>query len=320
MNVTVVIPTYNGANRLPDTLEALRRQAVDPSLRWEIVVVDNNSTDGTRGVVEHMARVSAVPIRYAFEAAQGANHARNRGISESHSEIVAFTDDDASPTSDWVQSVVISMSKWSADGVGGRILPRWLVTPPRWLHDRHLWAALAVRDSETLAEVKLDARGRFDQGVEIWGANMAFRRSLFSDVGMFDPTIGHRGNKLVGGDEVEFVRRAIAAHRRLIYDPGLLVWHRIGLERTQPWFYRRKWFYIGENLPLTGARSARRRIFGVPFFHIRFVAIHLATWVKKLVRRDDHSFCSELELWRDAGFIAACIKAAWHGWRGITCR
>lgn len=309
-DVSVVIPTYNGAHRLPRTLDAFAQQRVEPAFRWEVVVVDNNSADRTRDLVERWTARFPAPLVYAFEPVQGANCARNRGIALSRGEIIAFTDDDASPSPDWIDSILKSIHKWEADGVGGRILPLWIAPPPPWLGDRHLWAALAVRDSDRLSQVSLDSRGRFYEGVEIWGANMAFRRSLFSELGPFDPTIGHRGHKLVGGDEVEFVRRALLSGHVLVYDPDLLVWHRVSSDRTTPWFYRRKWFYIGESLPRHTASNARRRLLGVPYYHFGFFLIHAAAWVRAIARRDSHIFCAELELWKDIGFMKACFQAA----------
>ena len=310
MDLSVVVATYNRAHLLAGTLEALAAQEVPASLTWEIVVVDNNSTDSTPRIVEDFLRTSPLPVRYALEPAQGTNHARNRGVGESTGTIIAFTDDDVVPARNWVRSIVAGMSRWGADGIGGRILPQWLARPPAWLErDRHLWEALALRDAPTPAELRLTAAGRFCQGVEIWGANMAFRRSLFDQVGVFDPSIGHRGDRLVGGDETEFVRRAVRAGCRIVYDPDLIVWHRIGPERLKKRFFRRKCFHIGEARAARTTPAPRRCLLGVPLYQLRVLVHNAVRWIAAILRRDPDCFCKELELWDNAGFIVARLKA-----------
>ena len=131
MQVSVVIGTYNRAHLLEGTLEALASQEVPGSLEWEIVVVDNNSRDATAQVTTAFSKTTATRVRYVFEPQQGLSHARNRGIREARGAIIAFTDDDVLPASDWIAEIAAAIDRWKADGVGGRILPRWETSPPR---------------------------------------------------------------------------------------------------------------------------------------------------------------------------------------------
>jgi glycosyltransferase involved in cell wall biosynthesis len=133
MNVSVVIGTYNRAHLLEGTLHALALQEAPDSLKWEIVVVDNNSRDTTALAVDAFSKTTAIPVRYVLETRQGLSHARNRGIREARGSVIAFTDDDVLPAADWVAQVHAAIDRWNASGVGGRILPRWEASPPDWL-------------------------------------------------------------------------------------------------------------------------------------------------------------------------------------------
>jgi glycosyltransferase involved in cell wall biosynthesis len=104
IHFSVAIPTYNGESRLPKVLERLHLQTDVQHLDWEIIVVDNNSTDGTaRLVQEYQARwQNNIPLRYCFEAEQGAAFARQRAIQEARGELVGFIDDDNFPAYNWI--------------------------------------------------------------------------------------------------------------------------------------------------------------------------------------------------------------------------
>ena len=94
MELSVVIPTYKRAALLEGALGTLAMQEGRGSLKWEVVVVDNNSQDDTADVVESVSKSTTIPIVYVFEPRQGLSHARNRGIKETRGSIIAFIDDD----------------------------------------------------------------------------------------------------------------------------------------------------------------------------------------------------------------------------------
>ena len=214
MDVSVVVCTYNRAGSLRLTLEALEAQAIPSGIEWELLVVDNNSTDDTRSVVEAFATASRVLVRYVFVAEQGLSHARNVGLGHAKGHIVAFTDDDVRPATHWVASVTEAMRESSVAIVGGRILPAWDRRPPPWLeHDRALRYDLALMEHGAPAEI-WDPSGL----PAVWGANMAFRREVFERAGLFDPRHGVSGTKLYRGEEVDLVRRALAMGYRVAYD------------------------------------------------------------------------------------------------------
>ena len=253
-HVTVVVCTYNRCENLRDTLRALKGQVVDGGLALEILVVDNNSSDQTKAVVEEAARVSRWPLRYTFERLQGLTHARNRSIQEARGEWVAFTDDDVLPEPDWVASLWHTAQAFNADAAGGRILPLWQSPPPAWLvRQRELLGALTLvdRGPEPLIATLRDA-------YFIFGANMAFKKTLFEQLGLFRTDLGVVGNTAMRGEDTEFVVRAVQAGKRVVYAPEAVVRHKVPAERMRLAYFRRVKFHTGRSEALMWSEPVSR--------------------------------------------------------------
>ena len=121
MDFTIIICTYNRSHNLPGCVECLAQQQDAETFDWEILIVDNNSSDDTRQVVEQLASVSSVKLRYAFEPQQGLNYARNQGVQASDSRYFCFVDDDIKVRPDWLAALYQALESNDADTVGGRI-------------------------------------------------------------------------------------------------------------------------------------------------------------------------------------------------------
>src|SRR5262245_40660698 len=160
MNATVLIATYNRARILGDAIEAVLTQRTSRDFQWELLIVDNNSRDDTRAVVERYADVSLVPVRYLFESRQGKSHALNAGLGHARGAIVAFTDDDVIVPPDWLSTATSVLDRWGADGCGGRVLPKWETAPPSWLASNpRLRGHLALMEVETQQMLQYPLRG-----------------------------------------------------------------------------------------------------------------------------------------------------------------
>src|SRR5712671_6141425 len=128
---SIVIATYNRAAMLRDTLESLSHlQASGP---WEVIVVDNNSPDNTREIVQAAAPTFPVPLRYAFEREQGRSAALNCGFRMAEGEIIVTTDDDVRVEPDWLDHIEFGLAAKQCDYVGGRVAPLWECEPPPWI-------------------------------------------------------------------------------------------------------------------------------------------------------------------------------------------
>ena len=133
MDVSVVVCTYNRAPSLGLTLRSLDDQVTPPDLTWELVVVDNNSADATRSVVDAFAAAARVRVRYLFESRQGLSHARNTGIAHARAPSSPSLTTTCARGPDWVAGVATALRETGAHIVGGRILPAWDHPPPPWL-------------------------------------------------------------------------------------------------------------------------------------------------------------------------------------------
>ncbi|MGK7872358.1 MAG: hormogonium polysaccharide biosynthesis glycosyltransferase HpsE [Xenococcaceae cyanobacterium] len=153
INFTVAIPTYNGETRLPLVLDRLRSQVNTEQLSWEIIVVDNNSTDNTAQVVqENQANWHhAYPLKYCFEPEQGAAFARKRAVKEAQGELIGFLDDDNLPAPDWVAAAYLFAKEHPAAGAyGSQIHGAFEVEPPPNFERIKAFLAITERGSEPL--------------------------------------------------------------------------------------------------------------------------------------------------------------------------
>src|SRR5579863_433252 len=184
MNTTVILCTYNRCASLKTALDSVVSQVLPQSVEWELLVVDNNSTDATREVIQDYVSRHPGLVRYVFEGRQGKSNALNRGIHEAKGDILAFVDDDVVAEPDWLQNLIAPLRDAEFAGVGGRIVAPVDFAPPRWL---------ALEGPHSLAGVlALYDKGR--EGAELkeppFGTNMAFRKDVFGKLGLFHPDIG----------------------------------------------------------------------------------------------------------------------------------
>ena len=232
IEVSVLISTYNRAPRLRTALAALLGQTGE--VRYEVIVIDNNSSDDTAGVVAEMAAASPDRIRYVFEGRQGKSHALNTGLTLARGEILAFTDDDVRVAPDWLLQFRRGFTAHPAvDYIGGRVLPEWLAPAPRWLTTAH-WSPLALQDyGEALQAVGAD------RAVCLVGANIAYRRAVFARVGGFTPALGRTGDGIGSTEDHDLQLRMWRAGMRGLYDPAIVVHADVTADRLTREYHRR---------------------------------------------------------------------------------
>lgn len=298
LDATVLICTYNRADRLGETLDSLARSRVDAArpLCWNVIVVDNNSCDRTRAVVESRIADYPVELLYLFEPAQGKSNALNTGLSRTNAGIVVFTDDDVRVREGWLEAACRAMLDDPAiDYAGGPVFPIWEQPRPSWLDEGRsdLWGTLAILDYGTDPFV-------FEQKQRVpLGANMAVRRALIDRIGGFDPQLGRTGESLLGQEQAEFFCRSRAIGARGLYVPAMALHHHVPAQRLTPRYFRRWWFWKGiskfrleQRHPVTelGLDLSRvPRVAGVPRFMFGSAVRDGVGWLSALMagnRRD----------------------------------
>jgi glucosyl-dolichyl phosphate glucuronosyltransferase len=319
MRFSVIIATYNRAEELFKTLQSLRN--VITSEPWEVIVVDNNSTDSTREIILETARTFPVELRYLFEEEQGRSAALNAGIQTAHGEIIVVTDDDVRVEHDWLDNAAAALERLNCDYVGGKALPIWGGPRPEWLPNRpgKHWAVIALLDygPEPI---------EFGDHVPL-GVNMAFRRDTFTRAGLWNNSIGRKAGTLLGQEVREWCQRARSARLRGFYSPELMVRHVIPADRLSKKYFR-KWFYwhgISRAI-LYGTKgldmeSPERTSFdfskvphiaGVPRYLFRTCLHSFFSMLSAFARRDAvASFEHELWIW----FFAGMLKQRWKNRR-----
>ncbi|MBW4522764.1 MAG: hormogonium polysaccharide biosynthesis glycosyltransferase HpsE [Scytolyngbya sp. HA4215-MV1] len=151
MDFTVAICTYNGAKRLPEVLEGLRSQTGTENIAWEVIIVDNNSTDDTRQVIQSYQSqwLADCPLRYAFEPEQGAAYARLRAAKEAHGSLIGFLDDDTVPTNHWITAAcAFAQVHPQAGAYGSQIHGDFEVEPSEELKQVAFFLAVIERGDE----------------------------------------------------------------------------------------------------------------------------------------------------------------------------
>src|SRR5580658_9941527 len=125
MDITVVICTYNRSDSLAAALNTLAGSILPRSVEWEVLVVDNNSSDRTHEVVEALSHLHPGRFRYLFEPRPGKSYALNAGIGQARGDIVAFMDDDVSVDPAWLRNLTKALYGGTWAGVGGRVVLQW---------------------------------------------------------------------------------------------------------------------------------------------------------------------------------------------------
>ena len=278
MNITVLLCTYNRCEYLAKALDSVAAQLLPDSVSWEVLIVDNNSTDQTRAVAEQYCRKYSGRFRYVFEPDQGLSRARNAGIREARGEIIAFIDDDVIAEPTWLQNLTYSLHDGRWAGAGGRITPPPDFKPPDWL---------TVGGPRDLLGALLPLFDLGDEAGEMktppYGANMAFLKNMFEKYGNFRVDLGRCGNALLMGEDTEFGERLMAGGERLRYEPSAVIEHPVPEERLSKKYFRKWWFDFGRTRILE--RGARAPVLGLPgqFFSLsslvlRFLSIRTLRW------------------------------------------
>lgn len=220
MKISVVVCTYNRKDGLLETLESIAKSIVPIDLTWEVLVVDNNSTDGTEAAVHEFIRRGKGNVQYLRETRQGKSFALNAGIRKAQGHIIAFTDDDVLVAPNWLAVLSQEFDKDpSLSGLGGKVL---------LYNEQDL--PIAIRTSPLRQEI---TRQTFDPtNISIIGCNIAFLKRVFDVVGLFDLLFGPGSQSNVVCEDVDLIYRVHKECLKIVYAPESVVFHNHG-RRTE---------------------------------------------------------------------------------------
>lgn len=232
--IAAIICTHNRDSYLGAAIDSLLAQDCDD---FEVLVVDNGSTDRTKEVVD--SRLPHPRLRYGYEPVLGLSVARNTGAKETTSPILAYLDDDAEASSQWLRILVEAYNKNEKLAIAGGkvtlIFPNGM-THPQWISN-DLAAGLGAYD---LGDKVVNIN---NPGLTPRGLNYSLRRTFLEQVGGFDANLGRVGKKLLSNEELYMTELALQKGWQVAYLPDALAAHNVAPERLKAdWFLRRSWW------------------------------------------------------------------------------
>lgn len=264
--ISVIIPTYNRCEQLKITLTSLLEQYLNPSFVYEVLVIDNNSTDRTKETVENMMGSFEGRLHYFFERQQGKSFALNRGLNEACGEILAMTDDDCLIDKNWLLSIWTHFNNYQCDAMGGRVLPLYPPKTPKWITENRA----LLNGPIVLHDYGDDVKPYQHPMLPFIGANMVVKKELITRDCPFERAIGP-GTGIMGEDTYLF--RALQKLNKTIYYCGqALVWHPVNKQRMTIRYISKWYFSYGRYVVFEKNRFEQENVvhlFGVPRYLIK---------------------------------------------------
>jgi len=302
IKASIIICTLNRAALLLKCMKSAAAQTLS-SGEYEIIVVDNGSTDDTAAVCHKFAREFR-NFTYIYESVKGLSRARNAGTQRASADIVAFLDDDSEALPQWLKALMEPFGKtdFSPLAVGGPIAPDWLVERPDWFSDEMLALLLGKNHG--------DSPKVLDYNHYITGGNMAFNRADLFELGLFNENFGLAGKKMMQNEESELQQRLRNAGGRVYYAPMARIKHIITAERVNKSYMLKRYLWRGISTGVMMRNQTRR------FARRGFPDdVSVVLWDIKgaLTAPCDKRVWHQCRLLERLGFHAGAL---WRGWAG----
>jgi len=301
MKLTLAICTHNHHAALKETLADLAT-LYSPTGSWELLLVDNASTDGTaKWLAQGGWQLPHVDCRCVHESALGVANARNRALHEATGEYVVFLDDDETAEPDWLQQIEKVIDTDHPAAIGGRICAKLPGPRPGWLTEE-LLGFLGELDYGP------DMQKLTEPSTPIFTGNAAFHRQTVLASGGFDRNLGRRGSIQSGGEDTELYRRLAAQGQTILWAPKALIHHRI-----EPWKLRRTYFlqlHFRQGR-MEAARTRRTRTRIPPLYLYPQVAhAYGRALAMRLRQGTSHSLRQEMNAAYFTGYLLGWLKDA----------
>lgn len=237
--LSIILCTYNRDKYIYNVLQSIAQNDY-PCNQYEIVLVNNNSTDNTESECSRFQTdYPHIQFRYCIETNQGLSYARNRGIQESKGDILVYVDDDALVNQEYLHTYAEFFEK-NPDiaAAGGPIIPKYETTEPAWMshYTRQLVTGkLYLGDKER----------EFPKSAFPGGGNAAYRKSVFDKIGFFNVELGRKGNSLIGAEEKDLFDKMTTIGIRFFYLPTAILYHIIPEKKLSQDYFNRLTYSIG---------------------------------------------------------------------------
>jgi glycosyltransferase involved in cell wall biosynthesis len=282
IELSVIIPTRNRADYLKDALESVLNQTLNKDI-YEIIVIDNGSTDNTREVVEQLNQLHQKRIRYFYEPTPGLHVGRHLGAKESRSDILVYTDDDIIAFPEWLKAVRSAFSDPKVALVGGKILPRWEGEVPDWVAlfkdtDQYGWS------NGYLSILDFGDKRQEIPAFYVYGCNFSIRKSVMYECGGFHPdSMPQELIRFRGDGETGLATAIMEKGYKTIYEPKAAVYHRVPPERLTLEYFCRRAFNQGVSDSYTQIRKYKGLDIPQPKIHLNLSLLKgLKDWAKQV--------------------------------------
>jgi glycosyltransferase involved in cell wall biosynthesis len=308
MMIDVVIPTYNRSSLLARTLESLIAARRPESLRCRVIVVDNNSKDDTRSLVEaYIPRFDPGALLYVFEQKPGRSHALNAGIAASNADLVGMIDDDEEVDGAWLEEIGRAFADPALDFITGPCMPRWEIAPPAWVPQRSSGVIGWVYGGPEVRTFGQDYEG------VLMGGNAVVRSAVLRRTRGYDPALGRTSDgRLLSCEDRGMQTELEALGARGQYRPGLVIHHWVPRDRLTKSYYR-KWHFwhgVSNGVLERTTPSPVARLLGVPRYRVGMLVRDCAALLPGLLGIGRLKHPSERF---DAWLNAVDLAGLWYG-------
>lgn len=286
MFISVIVCTRNRCDKLNLMLDSLNQAAIPEGVEFEVVVVDNGSTDATAQRVSEYAAGKQRVFRYVYEGMRGKSSALNAGLKAAHGDVFGFTDDDCIVDATWVAQIAAVFSDPSIALAGGRVE----------LYDKRDRPSTLITETEPLELAQVPAM--FFKPLII-GANTVFRRAVFEAVGDYDLLLGPGSPDSAVAEDMDYVYRAYRKGFRVVYRPQLLVFHNHGRQSEEE-----------ERRNIDAYTTGRGSFFAKHLFSDKQVITHVLRDCRNILRGFFRSFAAGMLPRFHARFLRGLVRGA----------
>jgi len=243
--ISVIIPTFSRENLLEIAVKSIIQQNF-PNNQYEILVIDNASTDSRKALIEKIIKIYPTSnVRYINESIPGLLSGRHRGVFEAIGELLVFIDEDVEADRGLLAAISNSFKKPNIHLVGGRCLPKYEIEPPKWL--KYMWfKSIEMKHCGYLSLIDMGRREKRIDPYYVWGLNFSIRKAILIELGGFHPdSYPKHIQKFQGDGDGGLTLKLKEKGYEALYQPKALVYHYISSERMSVTYFEQRMFYQG---------------------------------------------------------------------------